>query len=78
MTATTEKPEASKKLARDYIDQVFNQHNPGKAADFVTSDVIWHGGGLGDIAGPENLAGLPLPGRNCHVQRGSDDPIRTA
>jgi predicted ester cyclase len=58
MTVTTEKLEASKKLARDYIDQVFNQHNPGNAADFVTSDVVWHGGGLGDIAGPDNLAGL--------------------
>jgi predicted ester cyclase len=58
MTDTTEKLEANKKLARDYIDQVFNQHNPDKAADFVTGDVIWHGGGLGDIAGPENLAGL--------------------
>ena len=58
MTATTDKLEANKKLARDYIDQVFNQHNPDKAADFVTGDVIWHGGGLGDIAGPENLAGL--------------------
>ena len=51
MTATTEKLEANKKLARDYIDQVFNQHNPDKAADFVTDNVIWHGGGLGDIAG---------------------------
>src|SRR4029077_7762823 len=58
MTATTDKLEANKKLARDYIDQVFNQHNPGKAADFVTGDVVWHGGGLGDIAGPDNLAGL--------------------
>ena len=58
MTATTDKLNANKKLARDYIDQVFNQHNPGKAADFVTSDVVWHGGGLGDVAGPENLAGL--------------------
>jgi hypothetical protein len=38
MTATTEKLEANKKLARDYIDQVFNQHNPGKAADFVTDN----------------------------------------
>ncbi len=28
MMATTEKLEANKKLARDYIDQVFNQHNP--------------------------------------------------
>ena len=52
----TEKLEANKKLARDYIDRVFNQHNPDKAAVFVTGDVIWHGGGLGDIAGPENLA----------------------
>jgi SnoaL-like polyketide cyclase len=24
----------------------------------VTGDVVWHGGGLGDIAGAENLAGL--------------------
>ena len=24
----------------------------------MTGDVIWPGGGLGDIAGPENLAGL--------------------
>ena len=58
MTTTTEQLEANKKLARDYIDQVFNQHNRGKAADFVTGDVIWHGGGLGDIAGLENLADL--------------------
>jgi predicted ester cyclase len=58
MAASTEQLDANKKLARDYIDQVFNQHNPAKAADFVTGDVVWHGGGLGDIAGPDNLAGL--------------------
>jgi steroid delta-isomerase-like uncharacterized protein len=58
MAVTAEQLEANKKLARDYIDQVFNQHNPAKAADFVTGDVVWHGGGLGDIAGPENLVGL--------------------
>ena len=58
MTTTTEQLEANKKIARDYIDQVFNQHNPGKAADFVTGDVVWHGNSLGDIAGAENLAGL--------------------
>ena len=56
--STTEQLEANKKIARDYIDQVFNQHNPGKAADFVTSDVVWHGNSLGDVAGAENLAGL--------------------
>jgi len=58
MTDTTEQLDANKKVARDYIDQVFNQHNPDKAADFVTDNVVWHGGGLGDVAGPENLAGL--------------------
>ena len=58
MAVTTEQLEANKKLARDYIDQVFNQHNPAKAADFVTSDVVWHGGSLGDISGADNLAGL--------------------
>ena len=58
MTVTTEQLDANKKLARDYIDQVFNQHNPSKAVDFVTGDVVWHGNSLGDIAGAENLAGL--------------------
>jgi steroid delta-isomerase-like uncharacterized protein len=58
MAVTTEQLTANKKLAHDYIDQVFNQHNPAKAAEFVTADVVWHGGGLGDIAGPDNLAGL--------------------
>jgi steroid delta-isomerase-like uncharacterized protein len=58
MTTTTEQLEANKKLARVYIDQVFNQHNPSKAADFVTGDVVWHGNSLGDIVGAENLAGL--------------------
>jgi len=46
MTTATEQLEANKKIARDYIDQVFNQHNPGNAADFVTSDVVWHGNSL--------------------------------
>ena len=58
MTATTDKLEANKKLARDYIDQVFNQHNPGKAADFVTGDVIWHGGGT-----EGSLPGAPADGQ---------------
>jgi len=53
-----EQLEANKKVARDYIEQVFNQRNPAKAADFVTEDVIWHGGILGDIAGAGNVSGL--------------------
>ena len=53
---TTEQLEVNKKLARDYIDQVFNQHNPSKAADFVTGDVVWHGNSLGDIVGAEKIS----------------------
>jgi steroid delta-isomerase-like uncharacterized protein len=53
-----ERLEANKKLAREYIEQVFNQHKPEKAADYVTSDVVWHGGSLGEITGTEGLVGL--------------------
>jgi steroid delta-isomerase-like uncharacterized protein len=56
--SSTEQLEANKKLARAYIEQVFNQHNPAKAAEFVTDDVVWHGGGLGDIPGVAGLVGL--------------------
>jgi steroid delta-isomerase-like uncharacterized protein len=56
--ATVEQLEANKKLSREYIDQVFNEHNPAAAADFVTEDVVWHGGGLGDITGAAGLVGL--------------------
>ena len=34
--------EANKKIARDYIERVFNQHQPDVANDFVTADVVWH------------------------------------
>jgi steroid delta-isomerase-like uncharacterized protein len=56
--SSTDQLEANKALARAYIEQVFNQHNPAKAADFVTQDVVWHGGGLGDIPGVDGLVGL--------------------
>ena len=76
MAVTTEQLEANKKLARDYIDQVFNQHNPAKAADFVTGDVVWHGGGLGDVAGPDSLA--VLLGRSSGRCRTCTRPSRTS
>ena len=50
--------EANKRLAREYIQRVFNEHRPDLSVEYVTDDVVWHGGGLGDIAGPQNLAGL--------------------
>jgi steroid delta-isomerase-like uncharacterized protein len=48
----------NKKIAREYIQRVFNEHKPELAKDFVTADVVWHGGILGDIAGAENVVGL--------------------
>jgi steroid delta-isomerase-like uncharacterized protein len=56
--SSTEEIETNKKLAREYIEQVFNQHNPAAAANFVTQDVVWHGGSLGDISGAAALGGL--------------------
>jgi steroid delta-isomerase-like uncharacterized protein len=56
--SSTEQLEASKKLAREYIEQVFNQHRPDQAAGFTTRDVVWHGGSLGDVAGVEGVVGL--------------------
>jgi len=50
--------EANKKIARDYIQRVFNQHQPDLASNFVTPDVVWHGGILGDVAGAENVTGM--------------------
>jgi steroid delta-isomerase-like uncharacterized protein len=48
----------NKKVAREYIQRVFNEHKPELAKDYTTADVVWHGGILGDIAGAENVAGL--------------------
>ena len=56
--SSTEQLEANKKLAREYIEQVFNQHKPGEAVNFATRDVVWHGGSLGDVAGVEGVVGL--------------------
>jgi steroid delta-isomerase-like uncharacterized protein len=59
--------EANKKIVRDYIQRVFNEHQPDLAMDFVTPDVVWHGGILVDVAGAENVTGIlrsfigPLP-----------------
>jgi predicted ester cyclase len=59
--------EANKKIVRDYIQRVFNEHQPDLANDFVTPDVVSHGGILGEIVGAENVTGMlrsligPLP-----------------
>ena len=50
--------EANKMLAREYIQRVFNEHRPDLSTEYVTDDVVWHGGILGDIAGAGNVGDL--------------------
>lgn len=66
--------ESNIEIAREYTRRVFNAHDPGLAAEFVTSDVKWHGGTLGTVEGVENLVGLlrgfigALPDLNAQEQ----------
>ena len=46
------------KIAREYLARVFNEHQPERALEFVTPDVVWHGGSLGTVRGAQALAGL--------------------
>jgi predicted ester cyclase len=45
-------------VARDYTTYVFNEHHPDRAREYVTPNVVWHGGSLGTVSGVENLTGL--------------------
>jgi len=38
--------------------RVFNEHQPDRALEYVTPDVVWHGGSLGTVTGAANVAGL--------------------
>jgi len=44
---------ATDRVARDYTTYVFNEHHPERAREYVTSDVVWHGGSLGTVNGVE-------------------------
>ena len=37
--------------AREFVARVFNGHDPERARDFFTADVVWHGGALGTVSG---------------------------
>ena len=52
------KAEVNKALAREYVQKVFNEHNPALAKEYCTPDVKWHGGTLGTMDGIKNLTGL--------------------
>jgi steroid delta-isomerase-like uncharacterized protein len=45
-------------VARDYVRVVFNGHQPERAGDYCTDDVVWHGNSLGEVSGLENLTAL--------------------
>jgi steroid delta-isomerase-like uncharacterized protein len=45
-------------VARDYVRVVFNGHQPDRAGDYCTDDVVWHGNSLGEVSGLENLTSL--------------------
>lgn len=46
------------RIAREYLARVFNEHRPDRALEYVTPDVVWHGGSLGTVSGAPNVAGL--------------------
>ena len=46
MTAEA-KLEENKRLVRAFIDAAFNEHQATRAAEYLTSDMKWHGGTLG-------------------------------
>jgi steroid delta-isomerase-like uncharacterized protein len=50
--------EVNKKIAREYVQRVFNERQLDLVSDYVTPDVVWHGGILGDVAGAENVMGM--------------------
>src|SRR5260370_30062111 len=45
-------------VAREYVRVVFNGHQPDRARDYCTDDVVWHGTSLGEVNGLENLTAL--------------------
>src|SRR5260370_8140671 len=50
--------EENKRIVRAFIETAFNKHQPDRAADYMTSDIKWHGGTLGTVEGRDNFAGL--------------------
>ena len=50
--------EDNKRIVRALIEAAFNQHQPEKAGEYMTSDIKWHGGTLGTVQGRANFVGL--------------------
>src|ERR1700761_7126030 len=54
-TLTTDRRAAT---AREFVPRVFNRPQPQLAREYVTPDVVWHGGSLGTVSGVDGLAEL--------------------
>jgi steroid delta-isomerase-like uncharacterized protein len=50
--------EENKRIVRAFIETAFNKHQTDRAANYLTSDMKWHGGTLGTVEGREKVAGL--------------------
>ena len=51
-TSTTEQRVA---VARDFVDRVFNAHDPERARDFFSSDITFHALTLGTLSGVDTV-----------------------
>jgi predicted ester cyclase len=43
---------------RGFIARVFNERMPERAREYMTPDVVWHGGSLGTVSGIDDMVGL--------------------
>ena len=43
---------------REFIARVFNERMPERAREYMTPDVVWHGGSLGTVNGIDDMVGL--------------------
>ena len=50
--------QTNKDLVRAYTRDVFNAHDPERAAEFLAPEAKWHGGTLGTVEGRDNIVGL--------------------
>jgi steroid delta-isomerase-like uncharacterized protein len=58
MSQNKSSTEEKVRIAREYLARVFNEHQPDRALEYVTPDVVWRGGSLGTVTGAANVAGL--------------------
>ena len=50
--------DANKRIVREFVQNVFNDHSPDSAHDYLAAEAKWHGGILGTFEGRENFTAL--------------------